>query len=298
MDLNEIAFDEYQREAMKYIRWNKEDSMMIPLLGLAGETGQLLTEYKKWIRDGNRYTPFLDQVSEELGDLLWYISALATASKLSLADIANENLAKIRDRWGKEEHPRLLVPFGFDDAFPMEERLPLKPIIVFRKGVFDGIPKVSITVDGETCGDPLTDNAHCDDGYRFHDVFHFAYAMVLGWSPLVRKLLKKKRKSVPKIDEVEDGARAVFLEEGISAMIFEFAKDYGFFIEANTIDFEVLKTIRVMTRGLEVRNVSISDWQKAILVGYNAWRPLVQHGEGILQGDRSTQSLVFRPLLD
>jgi NTP pyrophosphatase (non-canonical NTP hydrolase) len=271
---------------------------MVPLLGLAGETGQLLTEYKKWLRDGNRYTPFLDQVSEELGDLLWYISALATVSKLNLAEIANENLAKIRDRWGNGEYSGMLGPMSFDEAFPIHERLPPNPTIVFRKVVFDGAPKVSITVDGEICGDPLTDNAHYDDGYRFHDVFHFAYAMVLGWSPLVRKLLKRKRKSVERIDEVEDGARAVFLEEGISAMIFEFAKDYGFFQNSNAIDYELLKTIRVMTRGLEVRNVAMSDWQTAILVGYNAWRPLVHHGEGILHGDRSKQSLVFRPLSD
>ena len=42
----------------------------------------------------------------------------------------------------------------------------------------------------------------------FHDVFHLAYAAVLGWSPTTRALLKIKRKSRPEIDENEDGARA------------------------------------------------------------------------------------------
>ena len=49
-------------------------NLMVPLLGLAGEAGSLLTEYKKWLREGDRYRPFSDQVSEEIGDILWYLS--------------------------------------------------------------------------------------------------------------------------------------------------------------------------------------------------------------------------------
>ncbi|MFX5743284.1 pyrophosphatase, partial [Acinetobacter baumannii] len=61
---------------------------------------------------------------------------------------------------------------------------------------------------GVFVGDRLTDNAAEPDDYRFHDVFHYAYIAVLGWSPVIRSLLRLKRKSVPKIDEVDDGARA------------------------------------------------------------------------------------------
>ena len=50
-------------------------------------------------------------------------------------------------------------------------------------------------MSGEKIGDELTDNAYKDDGYRFHDVFHSAYVAILGWSPVIRKLLKRKRKS-------------------------------------------------------------------------------------------------------
>jgi NTP pyrophosphatase (non-canonical NTP hydrolase) len=295
MSVAELNFDEYQQEAAKYFQWREGDSLMVPLLGLAGETGQLLTEYKKWLRDGDRYKPFVDQISEELGDILWYVSALASNAKLNLEDIANENLAKIRERWGEKSpsHPTLFSTGSFDSAFPPEEQLPNSITIDFRKVVHEGRNKIGIFVNGEQCGDPLTDNAHSEDGYRFHDVFHFAYAVVLGWSPLVRALLSCKRKSNSETDEIEDGARARFLEEGISAMIFEFAKDYDFFKGASAVDFELLKTIRVMTRGLEVRNAPYSEWQKAILVGYDAWRPLVEQGEGVLQGNRSTQSLTF-----
>ena len=73
---------------------------------------------------------------------------------------------------------------------------------------------------GMLLGDRLTDNHVPEDDYRFHDVFHLAYAAVLGWSPTTRALLKIKRKSIPKIDENEDGARANLIEEGLADLDF------------------------------------------------------------------------------
>jgi hypothetical protein len=52
------------------------------------------------------------------------------------------------------------------------------------------------------------------------DVFHLAYAAVLGWSPVTRKLLDRKRRSNPQVDLAEDGGRAIVIEEGIAAMAF------------------------------------------------------------------------------
>ena len=46
-------------------------SILVPLLGLAGEVGELLGEHKKRLRDGDSYKLFPDRVKEELGDLLW-----------------------------------------------------------------------------------------------------------------------------------------------------------------------------------------------------------------------------------
>ena len=51
-------------------------------------------------------------------------------------------------------------------------------------------------------GDRLTDNRTEPDGYRFHDVFHLAYVAHLGQSPVIRALLKQKRKSDPRLDEL------------------------------------------------------------------------------------------------
>ena len=46
-------------------------ALMVPLLGLAGETGTLLTEYKKWLREGAAYQIFKERIAEDLGDILW-----------------------------------------------------------------------------------------------------------------------------------------------------------------------------------------------------------------------------------
>ncbi len=43
---------------------------VIPLLGMVGEVGSLLGEYKKLLRDGETHRRFKDEVAEELGDIL------------------------------------------------------------------------------------------------------------------------------------------------------------------------------------------------------------------------------------
>ena len=74
-------------------------SILVPLLGLAGEVGELLGEHKKWLRDGDSYKLFPDRVKEELGDLLWYLSNVATKHGLTLEEVANYNLRKTQRRW-------------------------------------------------------------------------------------------------------------------------------------------------------------------------------------------------------
>ena len=48
--------------------------------------------------------------------------------------------------------------------------------------------------NGINIGDRLTDNAMNPDDYRFHDVFHYAYVAVLGWSPVICSLFRLKRR--------------------------------------------------------------------------------------------------------
>ena len=255
-------------------------SIMVPLLGMAGEVGELLGEHKKWLRDGDSYKLFPERVKEELGDLLWYLSNVATKHGLTLEEVADFNLAKTGRRWetvGAVRSTRKL----FDEDFPPSERLPRQMDISIEEEFGIAIT----TIDGAKYGDPLTDNRYEDDGYRFHDICHLSYASVLGWSPTMRALMRRKRKSDPRVDEVEDGGRAIVIEEGISAMVFSYAERRNFLEGAEGVNYDLLRTIKDMTAHLEVSARTEGEWERAIMTGFDIWRQVKAQGKGRIHAD-------------
>ena len=256
-------------------------SILVPLLGLAGEAGELLGEHKKWLRDGDSYKLFPERVKEELGDLLWYLTNVATKHGLALEDVATYNLNKTQRRWhhrADSEGPRNL----FDEGFPEAEQFPRRMDVSIDTEKPGGSVMV---INGRRCGDPLRDNRYEDDGYRFHDIFHLSYASVLGWSPTLRALLRLKRKSDARVDEVEDGGRAIVIEEGISAMAFSYAERRNFLEGAEGVSYELLRTIKDMTSHLEVSARTEGDWERAIMTGFELWRQVRAKGKGQLRAD-------------
>ena len=71
-----------------------------PALGLAGESGEFANKVKKIIRDSQGFiSPERKKsLQDELGDVLWYVSACATALDGSLDTIARNNVKKLADR--------------------------------------------------------------------------------------------------------------------------------------------------------------------------------------------------------
>jgi NTP pyrophosphatase (non-canonical NTP hydrolase) len=274
----------------------RERALMVPLLGLAGESGSLLTEYKKWLREGDAYILFKDQIAEELGDVLWYVTNLASKAGLTLEDVATRNLKKIHDRWRTTEEGGLFGLRLLDEGFPEPEQFPREFRVELREFVEGGRVRVAVTFNGGPYGDSLTDNAYEDDGYRFHDVFHFAYAAVLGWSPIARRTLKRKRKSDPRVDEVEDGARAAVIEEAVSAIVFNHAGTHSFFDGVDRVAYDLLVTIKALTAQLEVRRFALNEWERAILEGYRVWRAVNTARGGIIIGDLVRREFVYKPL--
>jgi NTP pyrophosphatase (non-canonical NTP hydrolase) len=265
-------------------------ALIVPMLGLAGETGQLLSEYKKHLRDGEAHRLFKHRVAEELGDLLWYISNVASKFGLDLNEVAAGNLKKVKARWrgNLNQAPCL------DEAFPEAERFPRLLVVQLTEepGPLDR-PRVRMTVNGEPIGQTLSDNSYDPDGYRFHDVFHLAYAAILGWSPNLRAFLKRKRKSLPLLDEVEDGGRARIIEEGVSALAFDYARDHNFLVGVTEIDFELLRTIRSMTSHLEIRSASAAEWEQAIFEGFKVWRDVLANKGGEIVVDLDRRSIRY-----
>lgn len=261
-------------------------SILVPLLGMAGEVGELLGEHKKWLRDGDSYKLFPERVKEELGDLLWYLTNVATKHGLTLEEVADFNLAKTRRRWqlasaGKDTRKL------FDEGFPAKERLPRQMDISIEEESGIAITRI----DGVKFGDPLRDNRYEDDGYRFHDICHLSYASVLGWSPTLRALLRRKRKSDLRVDEVEDGGRAIVVEEGISAMVFSYAERRNFLEGAEGVNSDLLRTIKDMTSHLEVSARTEGEWERAIMNGFDIWRQVKANGKGRIHADLERGSI-------
>lgn len=286
---------EYQVHAHKTAKQTETQGtdVMVPILGLAGEVGELLNEYKKKLRDGEAHIRFDERVTEELGDILWYVAETATKFNLDLHEIAQHNLKKTRARFGKPDDLALFTPHSFDATFPAHEQFPRRFIADFRQRVEGDSLKTLVYVDGKPMGQPLTDNAHRPDGYRFHDVFHLACAAVLGWSPVTRRNLNLKRRSNKQIDEVEDGGRAIVTEEGISALVFAYASDHNALEGVQSIDYDVLKAIRIMTSKFEVSVCTTGEWEQAILMGYKVWKEVEKNQGGKIELDLDSRTIRY-----
>jgi len=279
-----LTFDEYEERSGETDLEPETDDLTIPLLGLGGEIGTVLSEYKKKRRrDGVAYTGFEDTLKAELGDVLWYLAAVARRSKLSLSAIAEANLDKTRHRWLDDPARRRL---NFDADFGDSESLPRKFDAIFSVSHdADLRPHSQMTILGDEIGDPINDNAREDDHYRFHDVFHLSYAAVLGWSPVLRKLLERKRKSDKETDEAEDGARAAATEEAVVALVFNMAAAYEYFERSEHVDGDILHAVQVITSKLEIGIAALRDWELAILSGFNVWRQLRDADGGTVRVD-------------
>jgi len=242
-------------------------------LDLGHAVGEVLAGVRRSVSPAEA-RPMLRRVWEAL-------RAVARQAQIVLQDAAIGNTRKIESRWPRD---RTYSPL-FDEGFPEEEQLPRNLEVDFRERA-RGEQKVVIhRCNGINFGDRITDNILDPDGYRYHDIFHFAHAVHLGWSPVVRALLHCKRKSSERIDEAEDGARAGILEEAVAAIVFSRAKQLSFFLGLDHLDYDLLKTVRGFTAGYEVERVPLWQWEAAILDGYRVFGQLRDNRGGRVRLD-------------
>lgn len=211
---------------------------------------------------------------------------------VGIAEIIEFNLSKVESRFIELDLTRLP---DFDSKFDDEEKIPRYfeiSITQRRSG------KTYLRWNGVFIGDPLTDNIDEEDGYRFHDVFHFANAAILHWSPTFRSLIRHKRKSDPRVDEAQDSGRAIVVEEGLSALIFSRAKQLNFFEGQDGVSFDLLKTISQFVEGYEVEECPLKLWERAILQGYSVFREVYRNEGGIIIGNRDARTISYKPFKD
>jgi NTP pyrophosphatase (non-canonical NTP hydrolase) len=259
------------------------------LLQLAGEVGLLIID-----QEAGRLRDNQSALAGRLIPIMRTLIQAANEAGVTMEAAAVKNLSKIFDRWPRER----IFPDALDADAEFEERLPRNLIVdVFERDV-RGKTYVFQRCNGINIGDRLTDNAMTADDYRFHDVFHYAYVAVLGWSPVIRSLFRLKRKSDPKIDEAQDGARATLIEEGVTTWIFGKAVNLSLFADMGRGDlpFDLLKHVRQFVAGYEVERCPLWLWEEAILEGYAAFRFLRQHRRGRVHIDMNNHTLAIEKL--
>lgn len=94
-----MDFSEYSKRAWATAIYpNKGSNLTYPTLGLAGEAGEVCEKTKKFFRDHTEREDFQEKLKKELGDVLWYINAMAHEVGLTLEEIAEANIEKLESR--------------------------------------------------------------------------------------------------------------------------------------------------------------------------------------------------------
>ncbi len=100
-----MQFSEYQKESRVTALYPEVgNNFVYPTLGLVGEAGEIAEKVKKLFRDKNTFTPAevsaedRAEIAKELGDVLWYVSQVATEFGVNLEAVAAGNIEKLRSR--------------------------------------------------------------------------------------------------------------------------------------------------------------------------------------------------------
>src|SRR5438132_914176 len=92
-----LLMNEYQRLTLKTDKNLRMGyaGLKLPLLGLFGEVGSLLSELKKKQRDADSYVGYADSVMEEFGDVMWYFANIVQRANLNLDVLAQRVFREI-----------------------------------------------------------------------------------------------------------------------------------------------------------------------------------------------------------
>ena len=96
MEQNNMNMKEYGETVEGFIITADNERMIENTLGLVGEAGEVAEKIKKCIRDNHK--PNKMELIKELGDVLFYVTALANHIESDLETVAIHNVAKLQDR--------------------------------------------------------------------------------------------------------------------------------------------------------------------------------------------------------
>jgi NTP pyrophosphatase (non-canonical NTP hydrolase) len=296
----ELNFDDYQITAFLTARTADRTLVEVCLAVLWQLGAELLRHTMPQIERELNKSVVDRPINQTLAQVAWHLAAIASCFKLNLGEVAQKNIEKVSYRQNRNNQTPL-----HDRGRPKEEQLPRKFEVAFvtiRKGL------ARMYLNGKQLGDDLTDNAYDNDGYRYHDVMHLVNAAKLGWSPVLRKMLGRKRKSNRRIDEIEDGARAQIVEEAVIKAIHsegirlarltvdtKTSNQMKLFPVRTDISSRFLNIIRSFVADLEASKNRHWEWEDAIIQGHQIFYDLRQEGQGTITIDLDKRLIAFRP---
>jgi NTP pyrophosphatase (non-canonical NTP hydrolase) len=94
------SLDEYQMFVRSTKVYDKEYNLVYPVLGLLSEAGEVAGKIKKLMRDdeGQLTQERFSEIVAELGDVLWYATAVADDLGVSISDVFFQNFMKLKSR--------------------------------------------------------------------------------------------------------------------------------------------------------------------------------------------------------
>lgn len=94
------SLDNYQMFVRSTKVYSKEYHLVYPILGLVNEAGEVAGKVKKLMRDdaGQLTQERFEDIVSELGDVLWYVTAVADDLGIALTDVFLQNYLKLKDR--------------------------------------------------------------------------------------------------------------------------------------------------------------------------------------------------------
>ena len=89
----------YRNEVMRTVNLESfhDDAMLMGVLGLVGEAGEIADQLKKERFQGKPHDH--DKLIKELGDVRWYMEILCAALNVTMLDVEQINVAKLRNRY-------------------------------------------------------------------------------------------------------------------------------------------------------------------------------------------------------
>ena len=96
MEQNNMNMKEYGQSVEGFMITADNERMIENTLGLVGEAGEVAEKIKKCIRDNHE--PNRTELVKELGDVLFYVTALANFIGSDLETVAKQNVTKLQDR--------------------------------------------------------------------------------------------------------------------------------------------------------------------------------------------------------